>query len=397
MQVAIGVGRKRIREFITLDQLTLFSALILAIGLPLSTSIVSVMGVVLAVSGLLVFRYRLFSHAIGYSLLFFVMWYGFRALDSYGEIHEARQYMHKIARLLLIPLLASFLADAKWRRYIMTGFITAVVFSVAVAMFRGVVFFKDNIITSLFVGFSAFMLLHIAVEDKRWRILAMIASAFLAFYLLFVGTGRSGQLLFIMLALLFCWQRFASNKKMRWMGVGALATIIIACMLLPSSFMQRQQIALQEMRNYSVEHEDAVPHTSSMGVRLLLLHNTWELIKQRPWLGWGTGGFRKAYSEHAPEAAFAREERSNPHNQYLTAWVETGIVGIAGLILFLSSCLLFFLRQQTIEGYLGVGLVLTYAIGCLANSWLNDVAPAYFFILMSSLCLGPLSSKQSKG
>lgn len=396
MQVAITSARKGITQYITLENVALFSALIIAIGLPLSTSVVSIMGAVLAVCGLLVFRYRLFSNVIGYSILFFVMWYGFRAVDSYGELHEARQYMHKMARLLLIPLVASFMTDAKWRRYIMLGFITAVVFSVIVAMQRGVVLFKDNIITSLFVGFSAYMLLHIAVEQKRWRWLALCMSTFLAYYLLFVGTGRSGQLLFIMLSLLFCWQRFASNRKMRFIGLGALVAVISSCMFFPSSFMQRQHLALQEMRNYSVEHEDAVPHTSSMGMRLVLLHNTWELIKQRPLLGWGTGGYRKAYAEHAPEATFAREQRSNPHNQYLTAWVETGVLGLIGLVVFLGSCLLVFVRMRTTEGYLGVGLVLTYAIGCLANSWLNDCAPAYFFILMSALCLGAVTTKKSK-
>lgn len=392
----VAAAERGIAQQITLERIALVFALALGIGLPLSTSVVSVMGALLAVCGLLVFRYRLFSNIIGYSLLFFVMWYGFRAIDSYGEIHEARQYMHKIARLLLIPLLASFFTDYNWRRYIMLGFIFAVVFSVLVAMQRGVVLFKDNIITSLFVSFSIFILAHLAVEQKRWRWIAASIAALLIYYLLFIGTGRSGQLLFLMLSFLFCWQRFANNRKIQLLLLVAIGAIILACMLLPSSFMQRQQLALQEMRNYSVLHEDEVPHTSSMGVRLLLLHNTWELIKQRPLLGWGTGGYRNAYSRHAPEAAFASEQRSNPHNQYLSAWVEAGIFGLFGLIVFFSAALYVFFRQRSTEGYLGVGLVLTYAIGCLANSWLHDCAPSYFFILFTSLCLGAVSSKYAR-
>ena len=77
--------------------------------------------------------------------------------------------------------------------------------------------------------------------------------------------------------------------------------------------MIRQNIALQELKQYMHSDEIAIPHSSSMGTRLVLAHNAWELIKLKPILGWGTGSFPAAYASYAPEAQTKHVRRGKPH------------------------------------------------------------------------------------
>lgn len=363
-------------------------ALAFAISIPLSTSFTTVGGLALAGCGLLAFKMRNLYRPIGIVIALFILWYGIRAIHTVGSSREIEQSLHKIARLLIIPLLAVLFTNPQWRRNIIVGFVGAVIVSIMVAAKFQVVIFKDNIITSLFCAYCIFILAHLIMDYKKWRWLSVPMVLFLTYYLLFLGMGRSGQVIFFMLMPLFIWQRLRHSMRLSLLAMLALIGVVGVTFVVPSMFLERQKIALSEMQSYSPQHEDQVPHSSSMGVRFVLARNSWHLIKMQPLLGWGTGGFSNAYANYAPEAQFQKETRTNPHNQYLGVWVETGIIGLALLLSTFIILLWTFWRANTFEGNLGVGLVLAYALGCTINSWFWDCATMYFFVLFAAVCLG---------
>ena len=85
--------------------------------------------------------------------------------------------------------------------------------------------------------------------------------------------------------------------------------------------------------------------------------------------------------QYAPEKDTAPEVRKNPHNQYLFTWAEQGLLGLTALLSMFMVMIYCFARQNNFEGKLGVGLILSFMIGCLANSWLFDFATAFMLVL----------------
>jgi len=68
----------------------------------------------------------------------------------------------------------------------------------------------------------------------------------------------------------------------------------------------------------------------SLRYRLEYWQATWEVIRDHPLLGVGSGNFRSHYLEHKlPESS---EEISDPHNLLLDVWANGGILALGGLI-----------------------------------------------------------------
>ena len=81
--------------------------------------------------------------------------------------------------------------------------------------------------------------------------------------------------------------------------------------------------------------------------RLLIWQCTWELIRKRPWLGHGLGGFQAHYMNvqadyfrHHPDSPYVRlaDDVKAPFNEYLGLWVD---YGLAGLLVLIAAIILF--------------------------------------------------------
>lgn len=78
-----------------------------------------------------------------------------------------------------------------------------------------------------------------------------------------------------------------------------------------------------------------IEHTASTHARLIMLHDTLKMIAEKPWLGWGYGGFEYNFQHYRLARGFstlALEVVRHPHNEVLLWWVEGGIVAAAGLL-----------------------------------------------------------------
>ncbi|ELH8609702.1 O-antigen ligase family protein [Enterobacter asburiae] len=79
----------------------------------------------------------------------------------------------------------------------------------------------------------------------------------------------------------------------------------------------------------------AIDHGGSNRQRSLTLKVTWEMIRQHPWAGWGTGSFMMQFQHYIATYRHpnpSRELMGHPHNEILYVWMEGGIVALAGLI-----------------------------------------------------------------
>lgn len=79
----------------------------------------------------------------------------------------------------------------------------------------------------------------------------------------------------------------------------------------------------------------AIDHGGSNHQRWLTLKVTWEMIRQHPWAGWGTGSFIMQFQHYIATYRHpnpSRELMGHPHNEILYVWMEGGVVALAGLM-----------------------------------------------------------------
>lgn len=94
--------------------------------------------------------------------------------------------------------------------------------------------------------------------------------------------------------------------------------------------------------------------SGSTSGRMFILGRTWELIRENPWTGYGTGGFNKEYMNKQADffkqhpdspAAMLADETGHPLNEFAYLWVEHGIAAPLALLL-LPAGLCYILRHR---------------------------------------------------
>jgi O-antigen ligase len=130
--------------------------------------------------------------------------------------------------------------------------------------------------------------------------------------------------------------------------------------------------------------EGAVENTS-LGPRMVFWGNTWQLIKQHPLLGVGTGDFPTEYEKvRAERTPNHWEEVNNPHNMYLMVWAQSGLVG---LLIFLGIFAALFarsLRQTGLEAKLTTGLICFMLLIMLSDAYMQLNNTSLLFALFAS-------------
>jgi O-antigen ligase len=97
----------------------------------------------------------------------------------------------------------------------------------------------------------------------------------------------------------------------RWILVGGGIAILFLLLIAPTRAYLAQLAMFRDV---------------SGDVRLVLWEGTWNLLQDRPLLGAGLGGFAEVYDRY--RLAKHTELLEYPHNMFLDAWVELGLLGL---------------------------------------------------------------------
>ena len=87
----------------------------------------------------------------------------------------------------------------------------------------------------------------------------------------------------------------------------------------------------------ALDKEVILESPRSLQFRLLYWTGTLQMLKEQPLAGAGPGNFRQVYLKH--KANESSEEIKDPHNFLLEAWSAGGLIGLAGMTLFVGSIL----------------------------------------------------------
>lgn len=238
--------------------------------------------------------------------------------------------------------------------------------------------FRDHIDQNLLMSFFAYIVLITARDHPRYRVPLIIIFALLIYQIFFISGGRTGYVTFIASLLLFSWQTW------KWKGV--FISLVLAVILIPGFFKlssmlsARMTEALQNVQQYQQGEK-----VTSVGLRMVFAHRALKFFKERPFTGYGTGSFAGLYQQIYPNTA---EPTRNPHNEYLHLAVQFGILGPLLLLIFLVGCWIDSMSLPLPEAHILQALTLTFALGCLANSWLMDMTPGHLWMFWWIWCLG---------
>ena len=132
------------------------------------------------------------------------------------------------------------------------------------------------------------------------------------------------------------------QSRIGWLS--AIITIVIMLILTGAVSGKCQSVILLLLgtaagwwcKNYTLIGE--VSHSSSNSARLEAIKSSWEMIQQRPWTGWGAGGFEYAFQHFRLIQGKSTEGIgvfTHPHNEFLFWGVEGGTVALGGLLLII--------------------------------------------------------------
>jgi len=163
----------------------------------------------------------------------------------------------------------------------------------------------------------------VPVWNPRMRAAYAVASVLMVLALLLTKSeGALGGVLAASLVIV------ARHPRRTWV-FGALAAALVAMFAIPS--IHRAALAVIHLKDVSTD------------VRLVLWQGTLRLIAAHPWVGAGLGGFPQLYAQY--KEARHVELLLYPHSLLLNFWVETGALGVLGVVVLLGAVVRAALRK----------------------------------------------------
>ena len=297
----------------------------------------------------------------------------------WGTNHQGAEWLfQKSILLLLLPILYTLNFSHKEVKYSLFAFLSATTLSALIAslinlglikhLFKYSSIFANNWQNpafipytehNIFLAFSllvSFFLLYNSYSNKALRIVLVLISI-LFLMNLYSEKGRSGQFAFIFIFLSFSIITFWNKKHLIFLSVIAIVVINLIAYFSSPQFNQRIkkiQIQVNQLEKNNL---------NNLNTRYYFFKYSFEKIKEKPVLGYGTGSFVKEFSsisEHANKILAGVHK--TPHNNYLFICFELGFVG---LLVFLS---IFFFQIKAYKS--------------LNQGYFRMIFPAIFLVIM---------------
>ena len=310
--------------------------------------------------------------------------------------------------MLLIVLAAAAFGEARWKERFCIALV-AVASIGAIASFalwaagasrdplHPGTLFLNHVTQSMALAVGVLLAAMLAAQPQRpprarW-LLAAAALVCLA-NLVTITAGRSGQVALVVGALAAALLTLSGRR--RWQAVAAL--VVAAGVVTAASPALQQRFA--RIAQEAPTLDCSTPEESSTALRLLLWRTTGDLIRARPWLGYGVGGFTPAYeaqvrSEVAgqPLTGWCARPAHDPHNQFLRVTVEAGLLGLIALLGLIVGAA----RQPAAQPYRACALALlaAWCTTSLFNSHFQTFNEGHLIALLLGALLAPDAAAQA--
>lgn len=326
------------------------------------------------------------------------------SLWTSADFLSAWSFFWKMRAYYFIPIFLVIFSHPKFRNLTLSSFcifsLITVIISVTSASFNYPVFkglhgdwfvFKTHTYHNFYAALAVVVLTAIVLTQPLVGYLKAILLALIAltsFDILFLVTGRTGQIVFLcMLALVILMWNFRR-------GLALLAFLALALtLLLPrysTSFEEGVSNAKSDLLAYSSGNAN-----TPIGLRLAWHKNSVALIMESPLFGHGTGSFKTEYTK-VPATETNALLSENPHNDYLWLSVE---LGLPGGMLLLALLLAAAWQGRTLLPpwkWTLYALLLGMGVSTLANSFFTDNTTGLAFVVLSCALLNGPRRRQNE-
>lgn len=302
---------------------------------------------------------------------------------------------HKFYLLLLIPIITSFF-KREWIERILGIFIVAMAIAEITSYYKiimgwsthggggasGYTAFMTSISYAPFLALAICIVIVSLAEKKTsgkqicvfgLLIMGMIVN-------LFTTGGRAGQLAFGMLSVLLVLYYLKGHITKLILLLVCIPLIYWGAYTYNPAFQNRIDAAISDVKTFKMNE------STSVGARIRFTLNSWELIKEKPFWGHGTGSFAHEYARKNMELTPNSVPTVNPHNMYVLSLVQQGALGLIALMtLFVAQFYLFFVSEGAHYRVLMLILPVLFLIICFSDSYLLGVRTQALFVLMSGV------------
>jgi O-antigen ligase len=340
-----------------------------------------------------------FPRQVALAIALYLGWQAFAITYSDAPLRYALVSLHDDRKILyILPLALLFGAEAPRRRFL-AAFMAVNVVALALSFGLAIPFIHDffptrmpfNVLHShatqgISFAMACFLALWYVTQAKSRAGKAgflLLATGFLL-NILSVTVGRSGYLVFLVFIVVAF--GFWRGRRGLVSGIATAAVLAVTFFFVSSSVHTRVMQGVYEADNYM-----AASQANSLGVRMLLYHTTIEMITEHPLLGTGTGSFKGHFS-----AIVARRYTDwkaapfhDPHNQYLFAWAETGLPGLASF-LFLLVALYRACDKRSIYGQMAAGCLLAWCATSMFSGHFRTFPEGHMIAFVLGVLMTPL-------
>jgi O-antigen ligase len=203
---------------------------------------------------------------------------------------------------------------------------------------------------------------------------------------MFITGGRAGQVMYFAMLVILVFQYFPKN---------AFKALLISSFVLISTssiFYLNSKIFSDRVDSAVTELSDYKNHTkSSTGLRISTAINSWDIIKENPLIGVGTGDYRTEFIKFSDKNELGLTNfhngvmTYNPHNMYILILVQFGLVGLLALLyMFYTQIKIATHSNEEFVRKIGIALPLLYLLIMLSDSYLMVHMTGLLFIFISS-------------
>ena len=404
---------RSITQYFSYEKSYLYITLAFAFILPISRGLVSLFIVLLPLIWLIEGNLRNKLKQINTSKLLQVITiftlYQFATILWSADIHQALDSARMYTYWFAIFVLATSIKK-EWIDKIVTSFLYGMVIS---EIFAYMIFFEIyaykgkppeypspfmmHIDYSIFLAFTSILLLN-RILSKRYILQQKVIMGL--FFLtvttnLFISTGRTGQLAFVVALLVSVIIHFRVTFKSMFIFLFVSSTLFIGAYKMLPIFENRVNSAQSDIQKFQNGN-----YSSSWGIRAAFWIITYDIVKENPVLGVGIGDYKDAaksslskndhsFSSNVQEFCTA----SHFHNQYLMIITQGGIVGLSLMILIFIYLLRIKIDDPEIKE-LSILFATIYLVGFIAEPLWVKQFPTSLFVLIIGLIIAASYSKK---
>jgi O-antigen ligase len=240
-----------------------------------------------------------------------------------------------------------------------------------------------------FLTIAIYFLLYYVLLDPSIEKLKKITYGFFIITMsinIFITGGRAGQVMYFAMLVVVIFQYFPKNLFKAFL-ISFFIVLVTSSVFYVNSkiFSDRVDSAVTELSDYK-------NHTkSSTGLRISAAINSWDIIKENPIIGVGTGDYRTEFIKFSDKNELGLTNfrngvmTYNPHNMYVLILVQFGLVGLIALLyMFYAQIKIAINSNEEFVRKIGVALPLLYLLIMLSDSYLMVHMTGLLFIFISS-------------